>query len=165
MKQLKRISKTAVPSALKKAERYRLLNEPSEAESICHDILEVDPENGDVKVMLILALSDQLTERMAAFGEAQEVVDTLETEYDRNYFMGLLCERRARAHFRHGSIGSEHVAYDWFQNALQFFDKAAKGRPEGNDDSYFRWNAVIRTLEQHPSLQPHQENSEPQLLE
>ena len=165
MKQLKKISQASVPSALKKAERYRLLNEPSEAESICHDILEVDAKNSDAKVMLVLSLSDQLTERMAAFEEAREVVGTLETDYERNYFMGLLCERRARAHFRHGSVGSEHVAYDWFQDALEFFDKAAKGRPEGNDDSYFRWNAVIRTLEQHPSLQPHQENSETQLLE
>lgn len=165
MKRLKRISKTSVPSALKKAERYRLINEPSEAASICHDILDVDPNNSDAKVMLILSLSGQLTERISAFGEAKDVVKTLETGYERNYYMGLLCERRARAHFRHGSIGCEHVAYDWFHVALEFFDKAAKDRPKGNDDSYFRWNAVIRTLEEHPSLQPHQENSEAQLLE
>ena len=165
MKRLKRISKTSVPSALKKAERYRLINEPMEAASICYDILEVDPNNGDARVMLILALSDQLTERISAFGEAKEVVSTLRTAYEHNYYMGLLCERRARAHHRNGSIGCEHVAYDWFHVALEFFDKAAKERPQGNDDSYFRWNAVIRTLEQHPLLQPHQENPEPQILE
>ena len=165
MKQLKKISKASVPSALEKAERYRLINEPNEAASICHDILEVDPNNSDAKVMLILSLSDQLSERFSAFGEAKEVVSALKTDYERNYYMGLLCERRARAHHRHGSTGCEHVAYDWFQTALEFFDKAASSRPKDNDDSYFRWNAVIRTLEQHPSLQPHQENSETQLLE
>lgn len=165
MKKLKKISKTSVPSALKKVERYRLLNEPSEAESICYDILEVDPKNAEAKVNLILSLSEQLTERMSAFEEAGEVVDTLKKEYDRNYYMGLLCERRARAHFQNKSIGSGHVAYDWFQDALEFYDTAAKKRPKGNYDSYFRWNAVVRTLEQHSSLQPHQENSEPQFLE
>jgi uncharacterized protein YeeX (DUF496 family) len=165
MKQLKKISKSSVPSALKMIERYRLLNEPSEAESICYDILEVDPKNTQAKVMLILSLSDQLKDRMSAFEEAHEIIDTLKKEYDRNYYMGVLCERRARAHFEHSSMSAGHVAYDWFQDALEFFDKAAKGRPKGNDKSYFRWNAVVRTLEQHPSLQPHQENTEPQLLE
>ena len=33
--QLKTLSPEAVPRALAKAERYRLLNEPGEAESIC----------------------------------------------------------------------------------------------------------------------------------
>ena len=36
-------SKDAVPAALAKAERYRLLNEPGEAESICLDVLQIDP--------------------------------------------------------------------------------------------------------------------------
>ena len=34
-----------MPAALEKALRYRLLNEPVEAESICRDVLEVDPDN------------------------------------------------------------------------------------------------------------------------
>jgi len=165
MNELKKISKSSVPGALEKAERYRLLNEPSEAESICYDILNVDLKNTEAQIMLILSLSDQLTDRMSAFDEAQDVVEALQSEYERNYYAGLLCERRARAHMKHGAIGYGHVAYDWFQDALEFFDKASNCRPKGNDDSLFRWNAVVRTLEQHPSLQPHQENSEPQLLE
>ena len=165
MKQLKKISKDSVPDALKKVERYRLLNEPNEAESICHDILEVDPENNDAQVMLILSLSDQIYERTPAYDEAKELVHELEKEYDRHYFLGLICERRARAHFRRSSMGSGNVAYGWFQEALEHIDKAINTRPEGNDDAIFRWNAVIRTLEQHPSIQPHQENVEPQLLE
>jgi hypothetical protein len=45
MAELKQLHKDAIPAALEKAERYRLLNEPGEAESICLDILAVDPDN------------------------------------------------------------------------------------------------------------------------
>ena len=45
MFELKRLSEDAIPAALEKALRYRLLNEPAEAESICHDVLHIDPEN------------------------------------------------------------------------------------------------------------------------
>ena len=43
MFELKPLSQKPLPAALAKAERYRLLNEPSEAESICQDILAVEP--------------------------------------------------------------------------------------------------------------------------
>lgn len=165
MKQLKKISKASVPRALKKIERYRLLNEPSEAESICLDILEISPKNKEAMTQLILSLSDQLPERMTAFEEAQALIDKLKSEYERNYYSGLLRERRARAHFHQDSIGSGNVAYGWFQEALEFFDKAAKKRPKGNDDAYFRWNAIVRTINLHDSLQPAHENPVPQMLE
>ena len=45
MTTLKRISPTGVERALEKAERYRLLNEPWDAESICEDILDIEPQN------------------------------------------------------------------------------------------------------------------------
>jgi len=57
---LKPISREAVPRAIQKAERYRLLNQSWAAESICRDILEIDPQNQQVLVMLVLALTDQL---------------------------------------------------------------------------------------------------------
>ena len=56
MYELKPISREAIPRAIQKAERYRLLNQSWAAESICLDILEVDPENQQVLVMLVLAL-------------------------------------------------------------------------------------------------------------
>jgi len=43
--ELKTLSPESVPRALAKAERYRLLNEPVEAESICLDVLAVDPQS------------------------------------------------------------------------------------------------------------------------
>jgi len=39
---LKPLSKNAIPAALAKAERYRLLNEPMQAASICEDVLRVE---------------------------------------------------------------------------------------------------------------------------
>ena len=56
---LKPISAAGIGEALEKAERYRLLNEPSLAESICLDVLRIDPENQHALVMLLLALTDQ----------------------------------------------------------------------------------------------------------
>ena len=55
MFELKRLSEEAIPAALEKATRYRLLNEPAEAESICHDVLQIDPENQQALVVLLLA--------------------------------------------------------------------------------------------------------------
>ena len=63
---LKPLSAAAIPSALAKAERYRLLNEPGEAESICLDILQIEPSNQEALVSLVLALSDQFREETAS---------------------------------------------------------------------------------------------------
>ena len=43
--ELKSISEQSIPEALAKVERYRLLNEPSLAESICLDILAIVPDS------------------------------------------------------------------------------------------------------------------------
>jgi len=59
MFELKHLSPEAIPAALEKALRYRLLNEPAEAESICHDVLTIDPENQEALVMLLLAITDR----------------------------------------------------------------------------------------------------------
>ncbi|HMA21641.1 MAG TPA: hypothetical protein VKO87_12615, partial [Gemmatimonadaceae bacterium] len=58
MYELKPISRDAIPRAIQKAERYRLLNQSWAAESICLDILQIDPGNQQVLVMLVLALTD-----------------------------------------------------------------------------------------------------------
>ena len=43
--ELKSISEKSIPEALAKVERYRLLNEPGLAESICLDILAIVPDH------------------------------------------------------------------------------------------------------------------------
>src|SRR5947207_4352541 len=96
---LKPMSKDAVPAALAKAERYRLLNEPGEAESICLDILQVDAHNEDALVMLLLALTDQFPHDSSSktVARANEIADTLGTPDDRAYYAGIIRERRAKS--------------------------------------------------------------------
>ena len=59
--ELKVLSPEAVSRALAKAERYRYLNEPEEAESICRDILAVDSTHQMAQRILGLAITDQFT--------------------------------------------------------------------------------------------------------
>src|SRR4026209_916667 len=65
MPNLKPISKAGIPASLQKAERYRLLNDSTAAESICLDIVELDPENQSALVTLLLSLTDQFGDELS----------------------------------------------------------------------------------------------------
>ncbi|HEV8246736.1 MAG TPA: hypothetical protein VGP93_13255 [Polyangiaceae bacterium] len=158
--ELKRLSREAIPAALSKAQRYRLLNEPFEAESICLDVLALDGQHQLALVTLILALSDQFAERVAAYNQAFELLPRLADEYEKTYYEGILCERRGRAHHRQGSAFSGPSAYEWFKRAMQLYERALALRPAGDDDSIMRWNSCARTLMRHPELAPAPEQSE-----
>jgi hypothetical protein len=159
---LKPLSRDAVPAALEKAHRYRLLNEPVEAESICRDILEVEPENQDALVTLVLALSDQFEEHLSgAAAEAKHVLGRIRDDYMRTYHAGILCERRAKAHLKRGGPRAGHIAYEWLREAMDHYDQAAAIRPPGNDDAILRWNTCARVIMQNPDVHPvPQEDSE-----
>ncbi len=165
MFELKSLSKEAVPAALEKAERYRLLNEPGEAESICLDVLRIDPENQQALVALLLALTDQFEEGFAdRIARAREVLPRLRDEYARAYYAGIICERRARAQLKQSGPGSGYVAYDSFREAMSWYEKAEALRPPGNDDALLRWNTCARILMRHRHIQPGpRERSEPPL--
>jgi hypothetical protein len=155
MFELKRLSPDALPAALEKAHRYRLLNEPLEAESICRDVLVVDPDNQEALVTLVLALSDQFGERLAAaHDQARELLLGLRDEYSREYYEGILCYRRGKAQLRRGGPQTGHVVYHWLREAMERFEAAAVIRPRGNDDALLRWNACARLLDAHPELAP-----------
>jgi hypothetical protein len=165
MFELKPLSKDAVESALAKAERYRLLNEPHEAESICLDVLEIDPGNRQAQVMLLLALSDQCGDGSGAAARAQQLAGQLPNEYERLYYSGLVAERRARAQLERGGA-TPHGVYDWLMDALEYFQRAEAVRPAGNDDAILRWNTCVRVLQNHPELRPASDmREEPLLLE
>ncbi len=166
MSDLKPISQDAVPAALEKAERYRLLNEPEGAESICLDVLEVDPDNQEALTSLILALTDQFPSRAnEAFAEARKLIPRLESEYQRFYYGGIIFERRARSRMQQGGPGSGYVAYDWFRQAMELYEKAAEVRPGGEDASILRWNTCVRVLQRHPELKPEHEETGTFLLD
>jgi len=151
---LKPISHNSLDGALAKAERYRLLNEPTEAESICRDILEVDPANREARVSLILALTDEFPKEEGAFASAVGAMSGLETAYDRAYYSGIAWERRAKASYDAGRLGSSGYVYDWIVKALRLFEEAERVRPSGNDDAILRWNACVRYLDRHKKLGP-----------
>ena len=153
MFELKRLSSAAIPSALAKAERYRLLNEPEEAQSICEDCLSADPSNFDAVRVLILALTDSFRDDNGErVPKAQDLVARLPSEYERAYYGGLIAERRARALIGRGGPGRALAAGDWLRQAMRLFERAEAVKPADNDDALLRWNACARTFQQHPEL-------------
>jgi hypothetical protein len=162
----KPISAESVPAALSKAERYRLLNEPGEAESICLDILAIAPENQAARVSLILALTDQIPGNPKAFAEALAQVSHLTSAYQRAYYEGIAWERRAKARLHTGGQGAREYVHEWILRALDLFAEAERQRVHGNDDALLRWNACVRFLQAHPELERRSEPAaEPILLE
>ena len=150
MAEFKSISRDAVPLALEKAERYRLLNEPAQAESVCRDVLAVDPENQHALVVLLLALTDQFhTGSPECFDEAQAVVPKLQGEYQRLYYSGIIWERRGQARAIEGRPGSTAAAYDWVCRAMEYYEQAERLRPPANDDALLRWNSCLRLCQRY----------------
>jgi hypothetical protein len=145
--ELKKLSKSAIPAALERAERYRLLNEPAQAESICQDILAVEPDNRQAIVLLILALSDQFTENIVDnLDQAWSLLPRLADDYMQAYYQGILFERQARVYMRRAAPGSHFSAYDLFREAMRLYEKAEMIRPPGNDEALLRWNTCARAI-------------------
>jgi hypothetical protein len=164
---LKPLSPEAVPRALAKAERYRLLNEPGEAESICLDALEADPGNQEALVTMLLALTEQFDEdTTAALTRASACAERIQSEYDRAYYTGIVWERRAKARIKRGVPDCGPRAYEWLREAMTWYEKAEAVRPPGNDDALLRWNACARLIMRDRRLVPAgEERGEPLLLE
>jgi hypothetical protein len=147
MADLKHLSKEAIPAALEKAERYRLLNEPAEAESICLDILSADAENEQALITLLLALTDRLEKGYAVSDtRTKELLSRMKSEYDRAYYSGIVAERRAKTKLRQNTPDCRFQAYDLFREAMDWFEKAEEIRPKGNDDALLRWNTCARII-------------------
>jgi hypothetical protein len=164
MFELKPLSKDAIPAALEKAFRYRLLDEAAEAESICLDVLAVDPENQSALVILLLALTDRFAQGYArGVAQAQEVLGRLSSAYERLYYAGIICERRAKAQLHLSLPGSGYAAFEWLEEAMGWYERAEAIRPEGNDDALLRWNACARIIMQNNLAPRPKEEVEPSL--
>ena len=164
MFELKPLSKDAIAGALAKAERYRLLNEAEEAESICLDVLAVDPANQQAVSMLILSITDQFRDDVSGnVARAQALLPALADDYSRAYFAGIIHERRAKAGLHHRGLEPRLGMYECMMAAMREFERAAAIRPAGNDDAILRWNACARTLMRYPSLRPEVED-QPQAI-
>jgi tetratricopeptide (TPR) repeat protein len=143
---LKAISKAGIAEATAKIELYRYLNEPEEAESICRDILAIDPQHQLALRLLGLTITDQFVGSASdRYREVEETFQRLREGYERSYYMGILCERRAKAQLHNGQ--PPHTILPLFERALQYFAEAEKVRPPGNDDAILRWNRCVRLLQ------------------
>jgi hypothetical protein len=164
MPEFKPISHDSIPAALEKAERYRLLNEPAQAESICRDVLAVDPENQRALVSLLLALTEQFLDGPPdCYHQAVDAAKKLHGEYERFYYHGIVCERRGYACAVRGGPGSREQGYEWIREAMRYFEQAEPLRPAGNDDSLLRWNCCVR-MRQRYHLAPAPEAALPPLV-
>jgi len=159
--ELKPIEADSIPRALEKAERYRLLNEPLFAESICLDILAVDEKHQGALVCLVLALTDQVAGvAEGAFNRARAAVAKLDSEYERLYYEGIVHERRGQAWMGQGGMGSRDAAWEHLMDAMELYEKAHAIRPAHNDDTTLRWNTCVRFIQQNRLKAPTKSESD-----
>jgi hypothetical protein len=159
--ELKSLSKEGIPAAVTKAEKYRLLNDPVMAESICLDIMEVEPEHEEAAVILLLSLTDQfgIGGSSHAPKKARELVEGFKDEFKRIYYTGLINERRGTASLKSDIPGSNHDAYEWYRDAMDLYEKAQTLQPPGDNDAILRWNTCARVIMQYKLKQRPRDDS------
>lgn len=152
MPEIKKISPESIPRAISKAQRYRLLNEPRESESICRDILAVDKSNQEVAVILLLSITDQFPKMAVRIEQANEALDLLIGEFERAYYGGVVAERWGKAIHEAGYASED--SFELFSRAMSLYEQAQTLAPPGNEDAVLRWNACVRVIDRcglHPS--------------
>lgn len=166
MFRLKKLSPDAIERSLEKAMRYRLLNEAEEAESICLDVLAIAPNNQDAIVTLILALTDQFPNGSTDSAlRALELLSRFAGEYEREYYAGIIFERKANARLAGRTPGAEAVAYDLYRQAMIHYEHAETLSSQGNEDALLRWNSCARQIMRHKLTPAEEEAREPLMLE
>jgi hypothetical protein len=155
--ELKSISEQSIPEALAKVERYRLLNEPSLAESICLDILAIVPDHQQALISLLLARTDQFHSHVDAKA-ALEVLAQIRGDYERSYYEGIIWERLGNARTRQGGAGAGTSAYHALREAMDCYEKAINSATPGNDDAILRWNTCARLIMQNQQIRPAPKN-------
>ncbi|AMV25656.1 hypothetical protein VT84_14760 [Gemmata sp. SH-PL17] len=158
--ELKTLRREAIPAALEKAHRYRLLNEPEQAESICEDVLRIDPDNQAALASLILALTDRFgSPRPVPPRYVRELLPRLTGDYERAYFAGIIAEREGIAWLRSSQPRSGEAAFVCFHDAMNHFETAEALSPPANDDALLRWNSCARMIMKHPDVYPSEETT------
>ena len=150
---LKPISVESIPEALAKVERYRLLNEPGLAESICLDILNIASDHQPAVIALLLARTEQFGDGVTA-ETAREALSRIEGDYERAYYEGIIWERMAHGQLRHGRLGAAAAAYHELRKAMECYERAETVRPPGNDDAILRWNTCVRVIMRNREVRP-----------
>jgi hypothetical protein len=152
---LKRITREGVATALQKAHRYRVLNDSAAAESICLDVLAVEPGNVEALVMHVLAITDQFAAgHTEDLKRAEAAVAQLKDPYKQAYYRGIVCERWAKSILARNVPRGAEMAWEWVDRAFSAYGEAESLRAAGNDEAILRWNACVRLLAAHPHVRP-----------
>jgi hypothetical protein len=145
----KPISAGTIDDALAKAERYRLLNDPREAESISLDILSTAPDEQRAVVTLLLSITDQFKDDLLPnVQRAKAMLDRLDSEYSQYYYSGIITERWAKVIMADDSLCKDRRVHDGLKEAMTWYEKAESVRPPNNESSILRWNACARIVEE-----------------
>jgi hypothetical protein len=146
------------------SERYRLLNDSWAAESICLDVLAVDPDNQRAVVQMILAITDQFGQETAGdVARARTLLPKIQTDYDRAYYAGIVCERQAKNLLVRNAPGSGPTVYEWLREAMSHYEEAERLRPPGNDDAILRWNTCVRMIGKYDRVEQAMDEGPPTL--
>jgi len=157
---LKDLPQGDMTTALAMAQRCRDVGEPEEAESICLDILASEPGNQQACVNLVLARTDLLDRGLpTGVASARDALAEVTGEYDRAYYDGLICERRARYLLRARGRQSSFVAWEWFGYAMDRFKEAARIEPD-RIEPILRFNTCVRFLQANPQCGPDPDEGE-----
>jgi len=149
-----RIQANTVPAALKQAQHYRLLNEPQLAESICRDIVAVEPDNELALITMLLSLTDQFDEKFGeARDQASEIRGRLPKPYHQAYYEGIILERWARAQ-KKLAVPVETIQA-WIRNAMQSYHQASELAPADDPNPLLRWNTCARFLNELDQHKPY----------
>jgi hypothetical protein len=166
MRELKKLSREAIPHALEKAERYRLLKEPYEAESICQDVLRVDPDNQQALITLLLSVTDKFDQKLSeGFAKAKEILEHLSDSYCKAYYRGIVFERRAKTHLKSSQPGAGKVAYEWLVKAMNAYEEALTFCNPDNQDAVLRWNTCVRIINENPHVSPPADEPREEMLD
>lgn len=153
MLELKPIPATAVPAAIDRAHHYRLLNEPSQAESICRDVLAVEPANQRAITTLLLALTDQFRDQfLDSYHPCHDLLERITDPYERVYYEGIVCERWSRAQSKREIPAG--MVLEWIQKALRCYEQAIELSPADDPDATVRWNTCARMMNEIAEREP-----------
>jgi len=144
----KPISQATIEAAFAKADRYRLLNEPREAESISLDILATSPGDQRALVILLLSITDQFKDDLLTnVRRAQSLLEQIDGDYARYYFTGIITERWAKVHMDNDPACKDRRVHDGLKEAMSWYEKAETVRQPENEDCILRWNTCARIVE------------------
>lgn len=164
---LKSLKPEAALVALERAKRYRLLNEPDAAESICLDVLAGQPGHQEALITLLLALTDKFRQSgiVPAFEQAEEVLQKLDSSYNKAYYRGVIYERRAKFHLNQGNPGAGIAAHGWFVKAMTAYEEALGADDPKSQEAVLRWNSCARILNNRPEVHADESNAGEMLLD